>query len=500
MGKKPKPVSLLILYAGTMIFCILCIISTSCQTTGITYEPTWESLKQHPVPEWFRDAKFGIYTHWGPRAVPAYGTGWYPNYMYTPGSPTYEYHKETFGDPLEFGFKDFIPMFNGEKFNADEWADLFKQAGAQFAGPLAEHHDGFAMWDSDLSKWDAADMGPQRDIVGELARAVKKRGMKFICSFHHAFKWKYYEPSFTPDKRYDTQDPKYAGIDGLYPPPHEKGAPESKEYLENWEAKMKEVVDKYQPDYLYYDFGWREPTFEEYKKSFIAYYYNKAEKWGKEVVLTYKDEHLPLGVGVLDLERHRMDTLAEWPWATDTSVDWRAWFYIKDPEYKSVNRLVDVLVDIVSKNGNLLLNIGPRPDGTIPNEQKELLLGIGEWLDVNGEAIYETRPWLIYGEGAAGAEQATIDEDDDEREYTAEDIRFTAKNGFLYAIALDWPAGGIVTIRSLGSESELYTEQIRSVSMLGSNSKLGWSRDEEGLKIKLPLDKPCEHAVAFKIR
>ena len=263
---------------------------------------------------------------------------------------------------------------------------------------------------------------------------------------------------------------------------------------------MKEVVDKYQPDYLYYDFGWREPAFEEYKKSFIAYYYNKAEEWGKEVVLTYKDEHLPLGVGVLDLERHRMDTLAEWPWATDTSVDWRAWFYIKDPEYKSVNRLVDVLVDIVSKNGNLLLNIGPRPDGTIPNEQKELLLGIGEWLDVNGEAIYETRPWLIYGEGAAGAEQATIDEDDDERQYTAEDIRFTAKDGFLYAIALDWPAGGIVTIRSLGSESELYTEQIRSVSMLGSNSKLGWSRDEEGLKIKLPLDKPCEHAVAFKIR
>ena len=461
--------------------------------TPIAYKPTWESLKQHPTPEWFEDAKFGIYFHWGVYSVPAFGNEWYPRRMYIDEENQrgnyFTYHKKNFGDHKEFGYKDFVPMFKAEKFDADEWAELFKKAGARFAGPVAEHHDGFAMWDSDLTEWDAADMGPNRDIVGEIARAVRKHGMKLVTSFHHAYNWKYYEPSYAGD--YDTKDPKCSG---LYPSPHEPGAPESEEFLKDWEAKVREVIDKYQPDYLWFDFGWREPTFEGYKKSLLAYYYNKAEEWDKGVVVTYKHDHLPAGVGVLDLERGRLDTLSKDKWITDTSVDRRSWCYIKNPDYKSVNTLVDNLVDRVSKNGNLLLNIGPRPDGTIPEEQKELLLGIGKWLDVNGEAIYGTRPWAVYGEGPTKMQGGAFGERG-EVVYTASDIRFTVKGNALYAICLDWP-GEQVTIESL---SRLEEANINSIKLLGIDKELEWSLAKEGLTIKIPDEKPCENAYTFKI-
>ncbi|UCH64223.1 MAG: alpha-L-fucosidase [Fidelibacterota bacterium] len=455
----------------------------------IAYEPTWESLRQYPVPEWFQDAKFGIYFHWGIYSVPAFGNEWYPRNMHDKGSEEYEYHVKNYGDPSEFGYHDFIPMFRAEKFDADEWAELFQKAGAKFAGPVAEHHDGFAMWDSDLTRWDATDMGPERDIVGEIARAIRKRDMKLVTSFHHAFNWKYYELSYEGD--YDTKNAEYAGLYGQSHPP---GAPESEEFLKDWEAKVREVMDKYQPDYLWFDFGWKEPAFEEYKKSLLAYYYNEAEQWGKGVVVTYKGQHLPKGVGVLDLERGRLDTLSRDKWITDTSVDRNSWCYIKDPNYKSVNTLIDNLVDRVSKNGNLLLNIGPRPDGTIPEEQKELLLGIGRWLDVNGEAIYGTRPWSVYGEGPTKMMGGDFGEREDVI-YTAKDIRFTAKGDALYVICLDWP-GEQVTIESLNT---IEKSKIMSIKMLGVDRELEWLLTEEGLTITAPGEKPCENAYAFKI-
>jgi len=478
-------------------FCIVlsCILTSHilAQYKTKAYEPTWESLITHPVPEWFMDAKFGIYFHWGIYSVPAYENEWYPRLMYIdevhPRKQTnfFQYHRETWGPQEEFGYKDFIPMFRAEKFNADEWVDLFVQSGAKYVGPVAEHHDGFAMWDSKLTDWDAADMGPKQDIVGEIAEAAKKKGLKFLTSFHHAYNWKYYEPAF----KYDAKDPRYAG---LYGTPHAPGTPESKEFLEDWLGKIIEVIDNYQPDYIWFDFGWKEPTFEPYKREFLAYYYNKAEEWGKDVVVSYKHDHLPHGAGVLDLERGRLDSLRKDTWITDTAIGKKSWSYITNPEYKSVNTMVDNLIDRVSKNGNTLLNIAPRPDGTIPQEQKERLLGIGQWLKVNGEAIYGTRHWFKYGEGPTQFEGGYFI-DRKELVYTSQDIRFTTKGNVIYAIALDWPGEEII----VESFKVFDANKIKSVSLLGVKADLKWEMTQNGLKIKTPKNKPCEHAYSFKI-
>lgn len=451
------------------------------------YEPTWESVMQHPTPEWFRDAKFGIYFHWGVYSVPAWGNEWYPRRMYDKNDPTFKHHLETWGPQDQFGYKDFIPMFRAEKFDADEWVDLFVRAGAKYIGPVAEHHDGFAMWNSKLTEYDAWDMGPRRDITGELAEAARKRDLKFMVSFHHARKWKHFEFAYD----YDAKNPRYAQ---LYGTPHAAGQPEPPEYLENWLGKIVEVIDNYQPDYIWFDFGWREPTFEPYKREFLAYYYNKGEEWGKNVVVSYKHDHLPVGAGVLDLERGRLDSLYLDPWITDTSISRKSWCYVENIDYKPVNEMVDNLVDRVSKNGNTLMNIAPKADGTIPEEQQERLLGIGEWLQVNGEAIYGTRHWFTYGEGPTEFEGGSFI-DKKALVYTAEDIRFTTKPNTLYAICLDWPKEEF-TITTL---SILDEAKIKAVTLLGVDGELTWEKTADGLTIQRSNTRPGEHAYCFKI-
>jgi alpha-L-fucosidase len=469
--------------------------------TNDIYRPTWNSLRDHRTPTWFQEAKFGIYTHWGVYAVPACGPNatWYPYNMYREGTEQHEYHVKTYGPPSRFGYKDFIPMFTAEKFDPDGWAELFKQAGAQFAGPVGEHHDGFCMWDTQHSEWSAAKMGPKRDVVGELEKAIRKQGMRFVVALHHAANWWFF-PHW--EKEYDTSDPQYAG---LYGPPHnldggvgkeffEQDKP-SREFLDVWKAKTQEAIDKYRPDMLWFDFGW-ERVQEHYKREVLAYYYNRAEEWGREVVLTYKWHHLVPGAGVVDLELGRFDTLTYHDWITDTTVDdGHGWGYVKDTAYKSLRTLIHYLIDNVSKNGYMLLNVGPKPNGEIPEEARKLLVGIGEWLEVNGEAIYGTTPWMTYGEGPTQMPKAGYFMEDQEVQYTAQDIRFTVKDDVLYAICLGW-AGGQVTVHSLKT---LYQSEISSVRMLGVDAELEWSLGEEGLKIKPPDEKPCEHAYVFKI-
>ena len=468
------------------------------------FKPTWQSLRNARVPQWLRDGKFGIYTHWGAYSVPAFGKNgtWYSNKVYTkPDSPERKHHEATYGPLEKFGYKDFIPMFTGEKFNADEWADLFQKAGARFAGPVAEHHDGFAMWDAKWSEWNAAKMGPKRDVVGELSRAIKKRNMKFVTAFHHAENWFFFP---TWDKRYDCGNPRYSG---LYGEIHPMEAQPSKAFLEKWEGKVTEVIDKYEPDLIWFDYG-LDIINEEYTKDLLAYFYNKAAAQHKEVTVTYKDHDLPPGVGINDLELGQEAELTYHEWITDTTIDnGSAWGYVKGQGFKTLDNLIDNLVDRVSKNGYLLLNVGPKPDGTIPEEAKELLLGMGKWLQVNGEAIYGTMPWIIAGEGPTRLDvtgskgtKAAFNEKNDLK-YTGEDFRFTIKGNVLYATALDWP-GERALIKSMthkGTRIGLYPSEIVSITMLGDGKPLKWDLTNEGLSIETPKTRPCDYAYVFKI-
>ena len=466
-----------------------------------TYQPSWNSLKNHTTPQWLKDGKFGIYTHWGIYAVPAQGPNatWYANRLYNkPEGAERKFHEATYGPLEKFGYKDFIPMFTGEKFNADEWADLFKKAGARFAGPVAEHHDGFAMWDTKYSDWNAAKMGPKRDIVGELAKAIKKRDMKFVTAFHHAEAWFYFP---TWDKRYDCGDPKYSG---LYGPIHEKDALPAKAFLDTWKGKIFEVIDKYDPDFIWFDFGLRLVT-DSYKQDVLAYFYNHALAQKKEVVVSYKSHDLPPGAGLLDWELGQEPDLAYYDWITDTSIDdGQGWGYVKGLGFKSVNNLVDNLVDRVSKNGYLLLNVGPKPDGTIPEEAKERLLGLGKWLTVNGEAIYGTTTWGVAAEGPTKLNKPSGNGFNEKNDllYTGEDIRFTVKDNNLYATVLDWP-GERILIKSLAPKGNtwtgLYPSEISSVTMLGDGKELKWEMTKEGLSVETPKTKPCEYAFVIKI-
>lgn len=474
------------------------------------YASTWNSLREHQTPRWFTDAKFGIYTHWGIYCVPARGPNatWYPYYMYREDSPQHEYHVRTYGSPSKFGYKDFIPELTGAKFDADEWAEIFKNAGAQFAGPVGEHHDGFTMWDTRFSEWNAAKMGPKRDIVGELAQAMRRQDMRFMIALHHAENWWFY-PHWR--KKFDTADPRYAGLYGEphnlhwadhQPPPTgqldlwDYMDKPSKAFLDQWIGKTQECIDKYEPDLLWFDDAIARIQ-ENYMRDMLAYYYNWAAMHGKEVVVTYKWHHLPPGACIVDLELGRFDTLTYHEWITDTTVDnGRGWGYLKETGYKSLRTLVHYLVDNVSKNGHMLLNVGPKPDGTFPDEAKDLLAGMGKWLAVNGEAIFGATPWMIYGEGPTKMKKAGYFMEDEEVQYTGEDIRYTTKGETLYAICLGWP-GRVACLKSLW---KLYPSEIASVTMLGVEGELPWSLSDRGLSIAVPEQRPCEDAYVFKIQ
>jgi len=468
------------------------------------YAPAWDSLAKHPDPAWFNDAKFGIYFHWGIYSVPAFDNEWYSRNLYIPGQRAHTYHQLVYGPPAKFGYKDFLPLFRAEKFNPEEWAELFRKVGAKFAGPVSEHADGFSMWDSRVNEWNAARLGPRRDVVGEMARALRNEGLKFLGTLHHQWLWGWYP---TQDKTLDTGDPRCAG---LYGPPaagspfnYDQGMPQTPPppppFQDQWEAKAKELIDKYQPDFIYFDS--RLNIIDERRRAgLLAYYYNHAEQWGREVGLTYKDKDLPTGVAIPDFERGRLADLAPFKWLTDDAIDWDSWCHVQNPNYKSARRIVSQLVDTASKNGSLLLDITPTAEGVIPQAVRERLLAVGAWLAVNGEAIHGTRPWKVFGEGPTRIQGGAFGEEKSP-DFTARDIRFTSRWKTLYAIALDWPENSPeLVIKSLNTnEARLAQGQIASVFLLGSDAKLSWQHNAEGLKITLPPEKPGDFACVFKI-
>lgn len=497
------------------VFITLGLLGCSGSPQAKNYLPEWESLSKHEAaPQWFQDAKLGIYFHWGVYSVPAYGNEWYPRWMHFEGNDYYEHHLATYGHPSEFGYHDFVPMFTAENFDAEEWADLFVKAGARFAGPVAEHHDGFSMWDSEVTPWNAADMGPKRDITGELARAIRKRNMKFITTFHHAKQLQRYSDNAAEEMASDKNQRRkfntshYPYIEGMPPVSDDPvlkylygNIPETQWLEEVWFGKLKEVIDQYQPDIIWFD-SWLDQIPEEYRMKFSAYYLNQAEKWDKEVVIVRKQDDLPLNYTVDDLEKSRKNKLEAEPWMTDETLSRGSWCYTDNLEIKASKDVLHVLIDIVSKNGVLLLNISPMADGTIPKDQKEVLTEMGSWLEKYGVAVYNTRPWYIHGEGP------TVEPDGHFRNnkaflnitYSWKDVRFTTLGETIYATMLGWPgAGETLELKSFASDSLQVPIKVKSVSLLGSDEEVAWRQSDSGLSLKMPDSAPDEMAVVFKI-
>lgn len=481
------------------------------------FKAQWSSLENYEIPQWYKDAKFGIFVHWGAYSVPAFGSEWYPRQMYIDrerrGDNFFQHHREKFGSQKSFGYKDFIPKFKAANFDAARWAKLFKQTGARYVVPVAEHHDGFPMYDCGFTHWDASEMGPKRDVIGELSEAVRSEGMRFGVSSHRAFNWMFYVRS----KEFDNSNPQFAGLYGR-PMPFlfDKDAwdykssfpPQDAQFKDDWLARSCEIVDKYQPDVFWFDFGitpglqdakYNENSYAEYLQQFAAYYYNKSTNDEKGIgVINYKWNAFPESAAVLDKERSKMAEIRTPFWQTDTAVSASSWGYTKNQRYKTADRLVDDLIDIVSKNGCLLLNVGPRSDGTIPDEDKSILLAIGSWLKINGEAIYGTSYWKTFGEGPTSVSTGHISEAKD-KPFTADDLRFTTRDGTLYVIGMDWPKSSQVIVKTLATGSEHYQDKIETVSMLGSDQSLSWSRTEDGLVVELPKRRPSKFAYVLKV-
>jgi len=469
------------------------------------FRADWESLQKFEAPDWYRDAKFGIFIHWGVYSVPSFGSEWYPRLMYQTGTPEFKHHIATYGPQDKFGYKDFVPKFKAERYDPAAWAELFKKAGAKYVVPVAEHHDGFAMYDSGVSDWTAAKMGPHRDLIGDLAKAVRAAGLHFGVSSHRVEHNFFLGVGRTFSS--DINDPEYAAF---YGPAHnwlnnKWGTPldgdftyVSQAWANDWLARSTELVEKYHPDIVYFDWWIGQASIRANLTRFAAFYYNSSLKYGDHVgVINYKDYAMNEHSGVLDLERGQLGDIRPLHWQTDTSISNKSWGYIQDDTFKSPQFVIHQLIDIVSKNGNLLLNIGPRSDGTIPDEVQRVLLDVGEWLNINGEAIYGTRPWRTYGEGPTKVAAGSF-HDTDTANYTPEDFRFTTKGDVLYAIGLAWPGTGEALIHSLALT--LGGKRVQSVSLVGSETKVQFSQGPDGLRVVLPNLAPPKYAYALRVR
>lgn len=470
------------------------------------YKADWSSLSQHKVPDWYQQDKLGVFIHWGIYSVPAYGNEWYPRSMYDKNCREYEHHRQTYGEHNKFGYKDFIPMFKAEKFDASAWVSLFKKAGIKYVMPVAEHHDGFAMYETAFNRWNAKEMGPCRDIVGELKTECDKQGLTLCASTHRAEHYFFLNMGRTFDS--DVNEEEYQDFYGpaVYckefhshdlhrysADTYSKGA--STEWLEDWLVRTCELIDKYQPSVLYFDWWIHNHSYKPYLKKLAAYYYNRSEEWGKEVTINYKHEAFPPNVATFDIERGALSGISPVYWQTDTAIGKHSWGYTLTNEFKNARQIICDLIDIVSKNGNLLVNIGPKADGTITEEETNVLLTMGDWLTVNGEGIYGTTFWKVFGEGEINAEEGFF-KDNDEKPFTTEDFRFTYKNGFLYAFQMR--PSKTIRIKTLRKHIP-HDYLVENVTLLGSDEKISFNRTEDFLEITLDKEPESDLPICFKI-
>ena len=453
------------------------------------FQPTWESLKEnYQVPQWFVGAKFGLFMHWGVYSVPAHHNEWYEKHMY---GAERQWHAEHFGPQEKFGYKDFIPLFTQERFDPDAWAELFKNSGAKFVIPTAQHHDNFAMWDSAVTPFNAKQMGPKRDLIGDLAKAVRKQGLKFGVSNHGIENFQFINPprdlaELLKTNAADLYDPKWADFYNVA----DRSDAACEKFLVNWFARNVELIDKYQPDMLWFDNGVDQRYLDPLKLRVAAYYYNRAKEWGKPVSLsTKKAAYAPSNknsetIGsIIDFEKiggRSPSGIRTGVWQVDEPIG-STWGYTDGMKIAGAGSIISKLADTVSKNGTLLLNLSPRADGTFPQEQQDTLREIGAWLGVNGEAIYDTHNWIKFGET--------------DREQKL-NVRFTVNGEALYALILgNWPEKEIV-IKSLAANSG--EGKIEGVYLLGGG-KVEFTPDATGLKIKLPVTAPGKYAWVLKI-
>ncbi len=461
------------------------------------FAPTWESLKAHyRVPSWFYEAKFGLFLHWGVYAVPAHHTEWYEKHMYG-NAEIRNWHIRHFGPIAAFGYKDFIPRFTAEKFDPAAWAELFRKSGAKFIVPTAQHHDNFALWDSKVTPYNAVAMGPHRDLIGELARAVRAAGLKFGVSNHGIENFQFVNPP--PDladelraKKADLYDPKWADFYNVA----DRSDAACERFLVNWFERNVELIDRYQPDMLWFDNGVDQRFLDPLKLRLAAYYYNRATAWGKEVsISTKKAAYAPSGTNletigsILDFEKigsRSPSGIRPGAWQVDHPIG-STWGYTSDMHVSGPGEVIAALADTVSKNGTLLLNLSPKADGTIPPEQQATLLAVGDWLHVNGEAIYGTHAWTTFGTGGGKGETGPV-------------VRYSVKGEALYAIVIgSWPADHAVRIAALAGVTPRAGEFIH-VHLLGAatDAALEFSQDAAGLEVKLPAAAPCAHAFVLK--
>ncbi|HEX7578033.1 MAG TPA: alpha-L-fucosidase [Verrucomicrobiae bacterium] len=485
---------------------------------------TTASLTNYTYPKWFRDAKFGIWAHWGPQAVPMEGD-WYARKMYQQRDPDYTNHLERWGHPSTNGWKDVIPLWKAENWDPEKLIELYKKAGARYFVSMGSHHDNFFLWNSKLHRWNAVQMGPHRDVVGDWQKAAKKNGLPFGVSEHLGASFTWFQDAHRSDRTGRLAGVPYDGANSnywdLYHPPAAPG--DSGWYSKNpqWQQEgfneIEELVDNYKPDLLYTDGG--VPFGNEVGLSQIANLYNvslarqRAEllrnlsgRKGAELLMirqsqmpaaspaVYTCKQPSNGRWVQDYERGVNAGISPYPWQTDTSIG--DWFYNKHWKYQPLSWTVHMLVDIVSKNGNLLLNVVQRPDGTLDPEVETMLAQLADWTAVNGEAIYGTRPWLVYGEGAVQAKGGAFKEN---FQYSAKDIRFTTKGKTLYAIAMGWPDDGKMVIKSLAKTADVKQNKIKKVELLGRSGKLKFEQTADGLVVELPGEKLSDLTCSLRI-
>lgn len=458
-----------------------------------SYRPDWASLAGAPVPDWFLREKLGIFLHWGLYSVPACTNEWYSRNMYIKGMPAYEHHRKTYGEQREFGYKDFIPLFCAERFDPASWMQFFKEAGAGYVFPVAEHHDGFQMYESELSHWNAKEMGPKRDLLGELKSAVESCGLQFCTSSHRAEHWFFMGHGREFDS--DVREPMKKG--DFYWPAMPEPDPQdlfskpfpSEEFLDDWLARTVELIVKYRPKLLYFDWWIQHEAFHPYLKKLAAFYYNCGKSWGEDVMICYKHDAMMFGSGIVEVERGGFAEAKPYAWQTDTAVARNSWCYTDSLDYKSSREIICTLVDVVSKNGHLLLNIGPKADGTIPEGDRQILLDMASWMKVNGEAVRGSKVWRKSMEGPTRAADGQF-ADAAEIMYTPEDYRFTVNGGCIYAICMRCPKDGRFLIRSFAKSTNQNLPEfhgiLRAVTLLGYVGQAAWHVDREGLHIAAP--------------